>query len=146
MSRANRSLCIIAAAALSMSVGSGQRRAFQEMGPEVIYDTSVDVSRIAPGHYAVEMANQFVHLRVLRARIAGNSRVPTHHHNAGLIVALTAVDLRFVAPNGQFRDVHVAAGATRWIEDDIHSEINIGGSACEFLYIENDYTGSLIPR
>jgi hypothetical protein len=67
--------------------------------------------------------------------------VPTHHHNAGLVVALTPVSIRFVGTDGRFRDLQVGAGATHWVEEGIHAEINTSGAACEFLFIETGYTG-----
>ncbi|HYW45303.1 MAG TPA: hypothetical protein VE959_20745 [Bryobacteraceae bacterium] len=143
MSRWTRLVSIGVTAALSMTIGSGQR----ETIAEIFDNNSVDVSKIARGYYTVEMANQFVHVRVMRARLAANARVPTHHHNAGLIVALTAVDLRLTRPDGQFRDLHIPAGETRWIDGEIHSERNLGGPSatapCEFLFIETEYTGGL---
>jgi len=147
MSRCLRLFCVVAVVALCLSTTSGQqppinRRSLLQDGVVEIFDnTSVDVAKIAPGFYRLEMANQFVHVRVMRARIGAEARVPTHHHNAGLIVAFTPVNLRFTTPKGQMHDLQLAAGATRWIEEEIHSEINLADSPCEFLFIETDYTG-----
>ena len=149
MSRGLRVLILVAVVALCLSTSSGQQsplgRNFVREGPVEIFDNnSVDVARIAPGNYVVEMANQFNHVRVLRAHIGANVRVPTHHHNGGLIVALTPVSLRFIGTDGHFREVQIPAGATRWVDEGIHSETNYGGP-CEFLYIETGYNGPLLP-
>ena len=146
MSRGNRVLIALGVVTLVFSSSSGQQppisRPFLRDGPVEIFDNnSVDVARIAPGSYSVEMANQFNHVRVLRARIGANARVPTHHHNAGLVVALTPVSLRFITTEGYLRDFQLPAGATRWIEEAIHSETNLATAPCEFLFIETDYTG-----
>jgi hypothetical protein len=143
MSRYSRILGALAVVAVGLGSSSGQQRVLPRTNlPAEIFDnTSVDVARIAPHLYAVEMANQFNHVRVMRAHIGAGVRVPTHHHNAGLIVALTPISLRFTATDGSPRDIQLPAGATRWVEDAIHSETNLTAAPCEFLFIETDYTG-----
>ena len=147
MSRGNRVLIGIAAFVLCLSSSSGQQPPMSrplvrgEGAVEIFDNNSVDVARIAPGYYTVEMANQFNHVRVMRARIGANVRVPTHHHNGGLVVALTPVNLRFVTTDGNLRDLQLPAGATRWIDEAIHSETNLSAAPCEFLYIETGYVG-----
>jgi hypothetical protein len=103
--------------------------------PEIVIERSfVDVVKIAPRLYTVEEENEKV--RVLRAKLPGGVRVPMHDQRSGLLVALTDVHLRLRTPENKSRDLHVAAGETRWIWEESHSVENLGLHACEFLFVE----------
>jgi hypothetical protein len=129
-----------AATALICMAASGQRptqtrtRPSFDFPPDVIEPNSVDVVRIAPNRYSIEMENP--QARVLRARIPALGRVTIHSHHAGLLVAFTEVHLRLLRPNGASEEIHVPAGAARWLHADTHSEENMVMSPCEFLFVE----------
>ena len=136
MSRSIRLLPFVAAAAIFCTSGSGQRRTtFPEFPPDIWDNRSVDVVKIAPDRYAIDLENG--QMRVLRARIPGYTRVAIHQHRPGLLVALTAVHLRFTRPDGAVEEIHIPAGTTRWLTGGVHSEENLQMAPCEFLFIES---------
>ncbi len=67
--------------------------------------------------------------RVLRAKLAAQSRVPTHDERSGLIAALAEAHLRHTTSDKKFRDTHLAAS----------------GRPCEFLYVETKPPAGPIP-
>jgi len=126
-----RSIGLCLTAAMSCAIGLAQKT---EMPPDIFDYPSPDVVKVAPGRYGVELDN--AQMRVLRARLPADSRIPTHHHSAGLLVALTDVRLRLITPDGKSRDLEIPAGGTRWLEADTHSEQNLNARPCDFLFIE----------
>ncbi len=144
MSHRVRLLFAVAAPILLCGVGASQRvRSIPApMPPDIVGNSSIDVARISPDCYSVEFENRSV--RVLRARLAPQVRVPTHAHPAGLLVALTAVRLRFATPDGRVTDLQVPPGQTRWLDREIHAEVNLAAEDCEFLVVEAN-PGSPIP-
>jgi hypothetical protein len=95
---------------------------------------SPDAARIAPDRYHVELNNE--RLRVLRARVPAGGRVPIHGHHAGILLAITEVNLRWVSPGGQEIEIHLPPGDFKWLDAGIHAEEN-AGAACEYLFIES---------
>jgi hypothetical protein len=139
MSRCTRPLSTAAAAVLFAMTGSGQRppsppNTFRDLPPDIFDNASVDVAKIAPNEYAIDLDKPSV--RVLRARLRPQMRVPTHRHNPGLLVALTAVHLQFGRPDGSVFQIRLSPGQTRWVEGEIHSELNAAAAPCEFLFVE----------
>jgi hypothetical protein len=102
--------------------------------PEIVLDRFIDVVKTAPKSFSVEMENADV--RVLRAKLDGEARIPLHDDRSGVIVALKDVHLRLTTPDGKFRDIHLRAGETQWIDGDTFSEQNLSSTPCEFLFIE----------
>jgi len=128
---------LLAAAALLVPGAAGQRQfppRDNGFPPDIWDNTSVDVARIARGSYSVEFENARV--RVLHARIPAQTRVPTHRHNTGLLVAISAVRLQFSRPDGSVFQITLAPGEVRWMEGEIHAELNFGAAAAEFLFVE----------
>jgi len=117
--------------AASCSVAWAQR----DFPPDIIIERFSDVAKIAPKLYHVELENERV--RVLRAKLPGEARVPTHDHRSGLLVAITDVHLRFRTVTGKARDLHVPKGETRWIDEESHSEENLDIRECEFVFVES---------
>jgi quercetin dioxygenase-like cupin family protein len=102
--------------------------------PDYMDDRTVDVARIAPDRATVEIDN--FRMRVIRFRVPANSRVPIHGHRPGVIVAVTAVQLRVSGARGGETDVRLPAGDIRWMDAGVHSEENVGSAPAEYLYIE----------
>ena len=111
--------------------------------PEMVLDRFIDVARVAPRQYAVEMENS--QLRVLRAKLSGEAKVPIHDSRSGVIVAITDVNLRFTTPDKKFHDIRVKAGETHWIDGDTFSEQNLSASSCEFLFVETMRPNGAVP-
>ncbi len=131
-------LVLWAAVAVACPAARCQNRDFQPrpgvFPPEIILDRFIDVVKIAPKLYAVEVENDKV--RVLRAKLPAEARVPTHDSRSGLLVAVTDVHVRFRTADSKIRDIHVAAGETRWIDAEPRAEENLDIRPCEFLFVE----------
>jgi hypothetical protein len=141
MSRSLRLIGIPVAVAVCCALVSAQQdprsRVFspaREFPPEIVLDRFIDVVKVAPKYFTVEMENAEV--RVLRAKLDGDARIPLHDGRSGLIVAFTDVHLRLTTPDDKSLDLHVKAGETHWIDGDTFSEQNLSSSRCEFLFIE----------
>ncbi len=102
--------------------------------PEIVLDRFIDVVKVAPQFFSVEMENS--EIRVLRAKLDGDARIPLHDGRSGLMVALKDVNLRLTAPGGKPRDIHLRTGETLWIDGDTFSEQNLNSTPTEFLFIE----------
>ena len=59
-----------------------------------------------------------------------------HDAVAATLVCLTDCHVRFTPPSGRVEDVHLEAGQTRWIWDEIRSEKNLSTHKLEMLLIE----------
>lgn len=147
MSRSLRLLGIVLAVAVFCALVSAQQDPRRSPGrnfpPEIVLDRFIDVAKVAPQYFTVEMENSEV--RVLRAKLTADARIPIHDNRSGVIVALTDVHLRFTTPDKKFRDVHVKAGETHWIDGDTFSEQNLSASPCEFLFIETLRSTGPVP-
>ena len=127
---------------------SGQGSRFnprQDFPPDIFDGRSVDVIKIAPGQFRIQIDN--AQNRVLHARIAAESRVPMHDHHAGVLVALTDVSLRLIFPDGKTQELHVRAGDSQWMPASTHAEQNLASAVCEYVFVESKaspipYTGS----
>jgi hypothetical protein len=102
--------------------------------PDYMDDRTVDVARIAPERCTVEIDN--TRMRVIRFRLPANSRVPIHGHGPGVIVAISALQLRVAGVRGGEIEVRLPAGDIRWMDAGIHTEENVGSAPAEYLYIE----------
>ncbi len=111
--------------------------------PEVKLDRFIDVAKVDARDFTVEADHG--ELRVLRARLGPDARVPFHDDRSGVIVAITDVHLRFTTPDKKFRDIHMKAGETHWIDGDAFSEQNLSSSPCEFVYVETRSAGGPVP-
>jgi hypothetical protein len=137
---------IVLAAAILVALVSAQpprRLPGRNFPPEVVLDRFIDVAKVAPQYFTVEMENSEV--RVLRAKLAGDAQIPLHDDRSGVIVALTDVDLRLTTPDKKFRDIHLRRGETHWIDGDAFSEQNLKSSPSEFLFIETVRPTGPIP-
>jgi hypothetical protein len=106
----------------------------QDFPPDIFDGRSVDVVKIAPGQFRIQVDNP--QTRVLRAHIAAESRVPMHAHRPGVLVAITDVNLRLIAPDGKTQDLHIRAGDTQWLPASTHAEQNLGTAPCEYVFVE----------
>ena len=93
-----------------------------------------DILKVDPKHYRLELENEKV--RVLRVTLGPDERVPMHDAAAATLVCLTDCHVRFTPPSGRVEDVHLEAGQTRWIWDEIRSEKNLSTHKLEMLLIE----------
>jgi hypothetical protein len=102
--------------------------------PDYMDNRAVDVARIAPERCTVEIDNY--RMRVIRCRLAANSRIPIHGHRPGVMVAITPLHLHVSGPRGEDSQIQLPAGDIRWMDGGIHSEDNIGAASAEYLYVE----------
>jgi hypothetical protein len=107
-------------------------RRFQSV-PEIVIPPN-DILKIDPQHYRLQLENEKV--RVLRVTLGPGESVPMHDAAAATLVCLTDCHVRFTPPNGRVEDVHMEAGETRWIWDEIRSEKNLSTHKLEMLWIE----------
>jgi hypothetical protein len=118
------------------AVSSGQlrERVFPPdiIPPEVL--KSRDPLQTDPQHYRLEFENE--KMRVLRLTMKPSEVVPMHDDKDALVVCLNECHLRFTSPNGRSEEVHMEAGASRWIYGDSRSEKNLGTKPVEMLFIE----------
>ena len=101
--------------------------------PEIVLPPK-DILKIDPKHYQLEFENERV--RVLRVTLGPDERVPMHDATAATVVCVTECHVRFTPPNGRVQDVHLPAGQTRWVWDDVRSEKNLSTHKLEMLLIE----------
>ena len=134
MARSIRSLLYLFAALCAFGIGRTQTVRPPDV-PEIFDNRSPDAARIAPDRYRVELDNE--RLRVLRAKVPATGRVPIHGHRAGILLAITEVNLRLVAPDGTVIEIHLPPGDFRWLDAGIHAEENAALAACEYLFIES---------
>ncbi len=103
------------------------------MPPEIVLPPK-DILNIDPQHYRLEFENDQV--RALRVTLGPNEIVPMHEAAAATLVCITECHVRFTPPNGRVQDVHLEAGQTRWIWDEMRSEKNLSTHKLEMLLIE----------
>jgi len=103
------------------------------MPPEIVLPPK-DILNIDPQHYRLEFENDQV--RALRVTLGPNEVVPMHEAAAATLVCITECHVRFTPPNGRVQDVHLEAGQTRWIWDEMRSEKNLSTHKLEMLLIE----------
>ena len=102
--------------------------------PEIVLDRFIDVVKIAPKFFTVELEN--TDTRVLRAKLDGSAKIPLHDARSGVMVALKEVSLALITPEGHTLVIQLNAGETKWIDGDAYRLENLNSSPTEFLYIE----------
>jgi hypothetical protein len=93
-----------------------------------------DALQADPQHYRLEFEND--KMRVLRLTLKSSETVPMHDDKDAFVVCLNECHLRFTSPNGRSEDIHMEAGAARWIFGDTRYEKNLGTKPVEMLFIE----------
>jgi hypothetical protein len=93
-----------------------------------------DALQVDPLHYRLDFENE--KMRVLRLTLKPSETVPMHDDKEALVVCLKECHVRFTSPNSRSEDVHLDAGATRWIYGDTRSEKNLGTKPIEMPFIE----------
>jgi hypothetical protein len=93
-----------------------------------------DALQADPQHYRLEFENE--KMRVLRLTLKSSETAPMHDDKDALVVCLNECHVRFTSPNGRSEDIHMEAGASRWIYGDTRSEKNLGTKPVEMLFIE----------
>ncbi len=102
--------------------------------PEIVLDRFLDVTKVAPKLFSVDLENSDT--RVVRARLDGSAKVPLHDDRSGVIVAIKDVNLRLTTPDGQSQEIHLHAGETHWMDGDTFREENLSSSPTEYLWVE----------
>ena len=100
--------------------------------PEVLKPR--DALQVDTQHYRLDFENE--KMRVLRLTLKPSETVPMHDDKDALVVCLKECHVRFTSPNGGVEDIHMEAGAARWIFGDTRSEKNLGTKPVEMLFIE----------
>lgn len=93
-----------------------------------------DPTATDPDKYKVVFENDRV--RVLEYRDEPGQRTSPHRHPDSVMVTLSSFDRRLVAEGGESRDVRLEAGEVRWLDAQVHSGENTGGSATHVLFVE----------
>ena len=87
-----------------------------------------------PDKYAVVFENDRV--RVLEYRDEPGQQTSPHAHPDSIMITLSSFERRLVAADGTHRDVALAAGAVRWLDEQTHSGANIGDSPTHVVFVE----------
>ncbi len=119
-----------------------QGRARELFPPDIVPPEVVkgkDALAADPKHYQLEFEND--RMRVLRLTLKADEAVPVHDDRDALFVCIAAgsdkaCHLRLTIPGGRSQDIHLQAGASRWIYGDTRSEKNLGTQPVELLVIE----------
>ena len=138
-SKTGRTVLAILAAAVCMSTAGAQRRrsGAADFPPDIIVERFVDAVQVAPHWFSVQTVNPIEpKLRVLRAKLPGEAKVALHDSRSGFLVAITDVHLRLRTADNKFRDLHVPAGESRWLDADTHTVENLNNRPCEYVFIE----------
>jgi hypothetical protein len=102
--------------------------------PEIVLDRFIDVVKVAPQFFTVDRENSEV--RVLRAKLDGDAKIPLHDERPAVMIALKDLHLRLITPDGKSRDIHLKSGETLWIDGDTFTEQNLSSTPTEFLLVE----------
>jgi hypothetical protein len=102
--------------------------------PEIVPDLSRDIVRMAPHQCTVELENDQV--RVLRTKLGPNDSLPVHDAKAGILVAVSEVQVRIERPDRRGRAVNLLPGTTQWVFEDAYAVRNAGNRTVEYLFIE----------
>lgn len=97
---------------------------------------SLDPLAVDPGHYTLEVQNQWV--RAFRERMAPNDKMPMHQHPqpGAVIVFLTDRHNRLTSPEGESRELTNRAGELMWSLPSAHRGENLNGVPFEAVQIE----------
>lgn len=93
-----------------------------------------DPTSTDPDKYKVIFENDRV--RVLEYRDEPGAATRPHNHPDSVMYTLSAFERRLVAADGQSRDVSLEAGEIRWLDAQVHSGENVGGSPTHVLFVE----------
>jgi len=84
-------------------------------------------------------------IRVLRVTLKEKESRPAHDAPDTLIVCINECHVRLGKSSGQFHDVHMESGETRWIPAYKRSETNIGDEPAEIVLVEMKRTTPAAP-
>jgi len=99
-----------------------------------------DPTETDPDKYRVIFENDRV--RVLEYTDEPGQRTSPHAHPDSVMYTLSSFERRLVGESGETRDVSLAAGEVRWLDAQVHSGENIGGSPTHVLFVELKGGGS----
>ena len=87
-----------------------------------------------PDKYKVVFENDRV--RVLEYRDQPGQKTRPHAHPDSIMHTLSSFERRLIGSGGEFRDVTLAQGETRWLDAQTHSGENIGNTPSHALFVE----------
>jgi beta-alanine degradation protein BauB len=87
-----------------------------------------------PDKYKVVFENDQV--RVLEYRDEPGQRTSPHQHPNSVMYTLSSFKRRLIGEDGNFVDVTLSQGMTRWLDAQTHSGENIGGTSTHVLFVE----------
>jgi hypothetical protein len=87
-----------------------------------------------PDHYTVVFENDRV--RVLEYLDHPGHRTTPHDHPDSVMYTLSTFRRRLYAPDGQTRDVEIAAGTSGWLPAQQHAGHNIGDTDTHVIFVE----------
>jgi beta-alanine degradation protein BauB len=93
-----------------------------------------DPTQTDPDKYRVVLENE--HVRVLEYRDEPGQATKPHRHPNSVMVTLSSFERRLVAESGETRDVELLAGQVRWLDAQVHSGENIGGTPSHVVFVE----------
>jgi quercetin dioxygenase-like cupin family protein len=87
-----------------------------------------------PDKYEVVFENDRV--RVLVYRDQPGDRTSPHEHPDSVMVTLSGFDRRLIGAGGESREVTLAPGDVRWLDAQVHSGENTGGTPTHVVFVE----------
>ncbi|HEY1337769.1 MAG TPA: hypothetical protein VGF59_09680 [Bryobacteraceae bacterium] len=109
----------------------------RDFPPDIVVERFIDAVHVAPHWFSVQTVNPIQpNLRVLHAKLPGEAKVALHDSRSGFLVAITDVHLRLRTADNKFRDLHVSAGESRWLDADTHTVENLNNRDCEYVFVE----------
>ena len=93
-----------------------------------------DPTMTDPDKYKVVFENE--HVRVLEYRDVPGQKTSPHAHPNSVMRTLSSFKRRLINEAGEYVDVELPNGMTRWLDAQTHSGENIGDTPTHVLFVE----------
>ena len=93
-----------------------------------------DPTMTDPDKYKVVFENE--HVRVLEYRDVPGQKTSPHEHPNSVMRTLSSFKRRLINEAGEYVDVELPDGMTRWLDAQTHSGENIGDTPTHVLFVE----------
>ena len=93
-----------------------------------------DPVKVSPEVYKVVFEN--AHLRVLKVDVKPGAKTAMHSHPEGVIIPLSAAQVRFTGPDGKSVEPAMANESATFAPAETHAGTNIGKTPIEAIVVE----------